>query len=75
MFLYLSIAIGFSAAPKACLSAPEARLSDGPTRDRLTVIAARLECFYVPPRKGGTFCFPGLVADAMRAPRPALNPQ
>jgi hypothetical protein len=25
--------------------------------DRLTVIAARLEWFHVPPRKGGTFCF------------------
>jgi hypothetical protein len=32
----------------------------------------------VPPRKGGTFCFPGLVVDAiapMRASGPAPKPQ
>jgi hypothetical protein len=33
--------------------------------DRLTPIALRIEYLYVPPRKGGTFCFPGLVADAI----------
>src|SRR6266849_5550411 len=28
-------------------------------RDRLTVVAVRIECCHVPPRKGGTFCFSG----------------
>src|ERR1700694_364417 len=31
-------------------------------RDRLTVIAPRIEWFHVPPRKGGTFCFPGWLS-------------
>jgi hypothetical protein len=36
--------------------------------DRLTPFALGIEWFHVLPRKGGTFCFPGLVADAI-APR------
>jgi len=46
-----------------------------PPPDRLTLIAARLQCLHVPPRKGGTFCFSGLAVDAvapMRASRPDL---
>jgi hypothetical protein len=46
---------------------PEVYGAGGRLRERLTVIAVRLEWFHVPPRKGGTFCFPGLVADAVRA--------
>src|SRR6202049_3632677 len=34
----------------------------GLQRDRLTVIAPRIEWFHVPPRKGGTFCFPGWLS-------------
>jgi hypothetical protein len=57
MFRHINIAIGFF-----CGTANSR--TDPALPDRLTVIAARLEWFHVPPRKGGTFCFSGLVVDA-----------
>jgi hypothetical protein len=52
MFRHLSIAIGFF---RGTVNLREQRR----LRARLTVIAAGIEWFHVPPRKGGTFCFPG----------------
>jgi hypothetical protein len=52
MFRHFSIAIGFFRGTANGRTGPV-------SPDRLTVIAARLEWFHVPPLKGGTFCFPG----------------
>jgi hypothetical protein len=44
---------------------PGLRCRYGVLRGMLTLIAARIEWFHVLPLKGGTFCFPDPIVDAM----------
>jgi hypothetical protein len=62
MFRDLCIAIRFFHGP--AILRDRLAVQDGGVA-ALTPIAMRLKSLDVPPRKGGTFCFPRLVVDAI----------